>query len=80
MMNIQQEVMQVRFLLKKWIEEQTGKIVKQTSPQKIILGLGAYSYDWSSNKDDNTSVTYMQAITKPVPVKQLLILMTILLI
>ncbi|QXU49154.1 glycosyltransferase [Chryseobacterium sp. D764] len=48
----------------KWIEEQTGKIVKQTSPQKIILGLGAYGYDWSSNKDDNTSVTYMQAITK----------------
>ncbi|WP_313001070.1 polysaccharide deacetylase family protein [Chryseobacterium gleum] len=48
----------------KWIEEQTGKIVKQTSPQKIILGLGAYGYDWSSNPDDNTSVTYMQAITK----------------
>ncbi|CAI8899936.1 polysaccharide deacetylase family protein [Chryseobacterium sp. IT-36CA2] len=48
----------------KWIEEQTGKIVKQVSPQKIILGLGAYGYDWSSNKDDNTSVTYMQAITK----------------
>lgn len=48
----------------KWIEAQTGKIVKQTSPHKIILGLGAYGYDWSSNKDDNTSVTYMQAITK----------------
>jgi spore germination protein YaaH len=26
--------------------------------------LGAYGYDWSTNKDENTSVTYMQAITK----------------
>ncbi|WP_099769091.1 glycosyltransferase [Chryseobacterium sp. 52] len=48
----------------KWIEEQTGKILKKTAPEKIILGLGAYGYDWSTNKEDNTSVTYMQAITK----------------
>lgn len=48
----------------KWIEAQTGKILKKTSPGKIILGLGAYGYDWSSNTADNTSVTYMQAITK----------------
>jgi cellulose synthase/poly-beta-1,6-N-acetylglucosamine synthase-like glycosyltransferase/spore germination protein YaaH/peptidoglycan/xylan/chitin deacetylase (PgdA/CDA1 family) len=48
----------------KWIEEQAGKMLKKTTPNKIILGLGAYGYDWSSNKDDNTSVTYMQAITK----------------
>lgn len=48
----------------KWIEAQTDKILKKTSPDKIILGLGAYGYDWSTNKDDNTSVTYMQAITK----------------
>ncbi|SKB87707.1 poly-beta-1,6 N-acetyl-D-glucosamine synthase [Soonwooa buanensis] len=48
----------------KWIEAQTDKMIKKTSPQKVILGLGAYGYDWSSNKDQNTSVTYMQAITK----------------
>lgn len=48
----------------KWIEAQTEKILKKTSPEKIILGLGAYGYDWSTNKEDNTSVTYMQAITK----------------
>jgi poly-beta-1,6 N-acetyl-D-glucosamine synthase len=48
----------------KWVEAQTDKILKKTSPDKIILGLGAYGYDWSSNKEDNTSVTYMQAITK----------------
>lgn len=48
----------------KWVEAQTEKILKKTSPEKIILGLGAYGYDWSTNKDDNTSVTYMQAITK----------------
>ncbi|WP_374446279.1 polysaccharide deacetylase family protein [Epilithonimonas sp.] len=48
----------------KWIEQQTDKMAKETSPQKIILGLGAYGYDWSSNPDQNTSVTYMQAITK----------------
>lgn len=48
----------------KWIEAQTEKILKKTSPEKIILGLGAYGYDWSTNKEDNASVTYMQAITK----------------
>ncbi|KFF12995.1 glycosyl transferase family 2 [Chryseobacterium soli] len=48
----------------KWIESQTSKILKKTTPNKIILGLGAYGYDWSVNKDENTSVTYMQAITK----------------
>jgi hypothetical protein len=36
----------------------------KVSPSKIILGLGAYGYDWSSNPNQNTSVTYMQAITK----------------
>ncbi|MDQ0780633.1 polysaccharide deacetylase family protein [Chryseobacterium sp. W4I1] len=48
----------------KWIEAQTEKILQKTTPEKIILGLGAYGYDWSTNKDDNSSVTYMQAITK----------------
>lgn len=48
----------------KWIEQQTDKMRAKTSPQKIILGLGAYGYDWSSNRDQNASVTYMQAITK----------------
>jgi spore germination protein YaaH len=48
----------------KWIEQQTDKMADKTNPQKIILGLGAYGYDWSSNPDQNTSVTYMQAITK----------------
>lgn len=48
----------------KWIEQQTQKMVKKTNPQKVILGLGAYGYDWSSKKEDNISVTYMQAITK----------------
>jgi hypothetical protein len=40
------------------------KNLAKTSPQQNILGLGAYGYDWSTNKDENTSVTYMQAITK----------------
>nr|WP_302850473.1 polysaccharide deacetylase family protein [Chryseobacterium sp. SSA4.19] len=48
----------------KWIESQAGKILQETTPNKIILGLGAYGYDWSSDKEDNTSVTYMEAITK----------------
>lgn len=48
----------------KWIEAQTGKILQKTTANKIILGLGAYGYDWSSNPDDNISVSYMQAITK----------------
>jgi len=48
----------------KWVEAQTGKFLQKTSPNKIILGLGAYGYDWSTNKAENNSVTYMQAITK----------------
>lgn len=48
----------------KWIEKQVDEICKNVSPNKVILGLGAYGYDWSSNSDENTSVTYMQAITK----------------
>jgi cellulose synthase/poly-beta-1,6-N-acetylglucosamine synthase-like glycosyltransferase/spore germination protein YaaH/peptidoglycan/xylan/chitin deacetylase (PgdA/CDA1 family) len=48
----------------KWIEKQVDEICKKVSPNKVILGLGAYGYDWSSNPDENTSVTYMQAITK----------------
>lgn len=48
----------------KWIEKQVDEICKKVSPNKVILGLGAYGYDWSSNLDENTSVTYMQAITK----------------
>jgi len=48
----------------KWIEEQTDKILDKTTPNKIILGLGAYGYDWSTNTADNVSVSYMQAITK----------------
>ncbi|WP_292010685.1 polysaccharide deacetylase family protein [Chryseobacterium sp.] len=48
----------------KWIEAQTDNLLKKTTPNKVILGLGAYGYDWSTNTDDNTSVTYMEAITK----------------
>lgn len=48
----------------KWVEQQTDKMIEKTSPQKIILGLGAYGYDWSGNTEQNISVTYMQAITK----------------
>lgn len=48
----------------KWIEAQTEKILKKTTPNKIILGLGAYGYDWNNNTGDNTSVSYMEAITK----------------
>lgn len=48
----------------KWIEKQVDQICKSVAPSKVILGLGAYGYDWSSNREDNTSVTYMQAITK----------------
>lgn len=48
----------------KWIEAQVDDICKKVSPSKVILGLAAYGYDWSSNPEQNTSVTYMQAITK----------------
>ncbi|KQT26106.1 glycosyl transferase family 2 [Chryseobacterium sp. Leaf405] len=48
----------------KWVEAQTEKFSQKTSPSKIILGLGAYGYDWSTDKDQNNSVTYMEAITK----------------
>jgi spore germination protein YaaH len=53
----------------KWIEAQVDKISKKVSPSKVILGLGAYGYDWSSNPDQNTSVTTCRLSPRLIRVK-----------
>ena len=45
----------------KWIEASVAELTKHISPQKIVLNLAAYGYDWS--KDTVSSITYQQALT-----------------
>ena len=49
----------------RWIEETITKTAQQIDPNKIILGLGAFGYDWANNKFDSHSIlTYYDAINK----------------
>lgn len=48
----------------RWIEQNVDKITAQVPAEKIILGMGAYGYDWSDNPDQTTSLTYQQALSR----------------
>jgi cellulose synthase/poly-beta-1,6-N-acetylglucosamine synthase-like glycosyltransferase/spore germination protein YaaH/peptidoglycan/xylan/chitin deacetylase (PgdA/CDA1 family) len=48
----------------KWIEAALDDLAKRVPSGKIILGLGAYGYDWDGGDDTNASVTYQEAISK----------------
>lgn len=39
-------------------------LVKKAPAEKIILGLGAFGYDWSAVSEENESVTYQQALAR----------------
>lgn len=48
----------------RWIESTVDKFAKEVPSEKIILGLGAYGYDWNKSKPDNTqNLTYQQALS-----------------
>lgn len=46
----------------KWIEAALAEATKKLPANKIILGLGAYGYDWPKNSQA-ASLTYQQALT-----------------
>lgn len=48
----------------KWIEAVVDDLVKKAPAEKIILGLGAFGYDWSAVSEENESVTYQQALAR----------------
>ncbi|MCU7495770.1 MAG: glycosyltransferase [Ignavibacteria bacterium] len=47
----------------KWVEYNLYKIVKETSPGKIILGIPAYGYDWPQG-DEGEDITYQEALVR----------------
>lgn len=46
----------------KWIEAAVDDMAKSIDPQKIILCMGAFGYDWSET--ENVSVTYQNALAR----------------
>jgi peptidoglycan-N-acetylglucosamine deacetylase len=47
----------------RWIEAAVDLVAKQVPSNKIILGMGAYGYDWGQGKSKVETVTYQEAIT-----------------
>lgn len=47
----------------KWIEAAVDNLSKEVPPEKIVLGMGAYGYDWTPKGDENTSVSYREALS-----------------
>ena len=48
----------------KWIEAAVDNIACDVPSGKIVLGLGAFGYDWKSTNGDNESLTYQQALSR----------------
>jgi peptidoglycan-N-acetylglucosamine deacetylase len=51
----------------KWIEEALGWTARQINPEKIILGVAGYGYDWfktDEGRDTIKNLTYSEAINK----------------
>lgn len=46
----------------KWIEAAIDNLAQQAPNEKIILGMGAYGYDWTAAGDENTSVSFREAL------------------
>ena len=46
-----------------WVEAAVDDIAKKVPANKIILGLGAYGYQWPSDPTNGASLTYQQALS-----------------
>ncbi|MBH8558655.1 glycosyl hydrolase family 18 protein [Hymenobacter negativus] len=51
----------------KWVEDILTKMEAQVDPQKLVLGLAAYGYDWQTDGGpkhiEGTDLTYQEALT-----------------
>lgn len=50
----------------KWIEATVNDVLRKVPSEKVILGLGAFGYDWSAHVGVTTNLTYQQALSKAV--------------
>ena len=48
----------------RWIEAALDELAKRVPHQKIVLGLGAFGYDWSAKEGTDPAVTYQQALSR----------------
>ena len=48
----------------KWIEATVDDLAKKVPAGKIILGLGAFGYDWPASANATPNVTYQQALSR----------------
>lgn len=46
-----------------WIQAAVDNLAKKVPVEKIILGMGAYGYDWTEKGDENTSISYREALS-----------------
>lgn len=48
----------------KWIEAAVDNLAGKVPEEKIVLGLGAYGYEWSQDEESNTNLSYQEALSK----------------
>lgn len=48
----------------RWIEAAVDHLAKKIPSEKIILGLGAFGYDWPAKEGVDPAVTYQQALSR----------------
>jgi spore germination protein YaaH len=46
-----------------WIEAAVDDVAKKIPEEKIVLCMGAYGYDWTPQGDENTSLSYRDALS-----------------
>lgn len=48
----------------RWIEAAVDKVLQLVPAEKLILGMGAYGYDWPRIANEEPTVTYQQALSR----------------
>ena len=48
----------------RWVEAAVKKCAEKVPPSKIILGLGAFGYDWPGSANGDYNLTYQQALAR----------------
>ncbi|MGH7742863.1 MAG: glycosyl hydrolase family 18 protein, partial [Candidatus Eiseniibacteriota bacterium] len=47
-----------------WFRAQLNRAVKQVPPNKLVLGLGNYAYDWTEGGKEAEPLTYLEAVLR----------------
>lgn len=47
-----------------WIANMVDKITTDVPPEKLVLGIAAYGYDWNAKRDNNQAISYEQALAE----------------